>query len=366
MPRQSNPAAPPAVEPSRARVRARGDRMAGVRIEFDARTVYDFLLSLATIDDLDYDLLPEDQSWLQRARASLSPQRRQDLEDCFGEAHGGLGHGLGAVPVFHPDARTAREFVTLVATMETRQLAREMTGEGLREPVTSLIDRALAGDETAFRELPEHLSEHDCPAVLEFLRTPSAWIDKLRGLLADWLVAFEPIEPRIAEIQRRDVALRRADQDTLTPADLIERTTGGLRWLPEAGIQRVILAPSYFGRPYNNVTSGPDFRLFAYPVHEDALDRADEMAPPEGVLRLYRALGDASRLRILRLLTSRDLYLTEIAQLMELSKPTVKHHLAQLRAAGLVTVIDEGNLTYYSLRRARLDEAGPELRRFLP
>ena len=79
------------------------------------------------------------------------------------------------------------------------------------------------------------------------------------------------------------------------------------------------------------------------------------------MLRLYRALGDPSRLRILRLLTDRDLYLTEIAQQMELSKPTVKHHLAALRAAGLVTVTDEGNMTYYSLRRARVAEAGPEL-----
>ena len=191
------------------------------------------------------------------------------------------------------------------------------------------------------------------------------WIDKLRGLLADWLVAFEPIEPRIAEIERRDVDARAADRATLSPAELIERTTGGMRWLPEPGIQRVILAPSYFGRPYNNITSGADFRLFAYPVGEDALGRVDELAPPEGVLRLYRALGDPSRLRILRLLTDRDLYLTEIAQQMELSKPTVKHHLALLRAAGLVTVTDEGHLTYYTLRRSRLDEAGAELRHFL-
>ncbi|MFI5262796.1 MAG: ArsR/SmtB family transcription factor, partial [Candidatus Limnocylindrales bacterium] len=265
----------------------------------------------------------------------------------------------------HPEARSARDFVTLVATMETRQLAREMANDGLGGAVLGLIDRALDGDEAAFAALPAHLSEQECAPVAEFLRAPAVWIDKLRGLLADWLVAFEPIEPRIAEIEARDVALRRDDQATLAPADLIERTTGGLRWLPEPGIQRVILAPSYFGRPYNNITSGSDFRLFAYPVHEDALDRSDELAPPESVLRLYRALGDPSRLRILRLLTNRDLYLTEIAQQMELSKPTVKHHLAALRAAGLVTVTDEGNLTYYSLRRSRLDEAGPELLRFL-
>ena len=82
-------------------------------------------------------------------------------------------------------------------------------------------------------------------------------------------------------------------------------------------------------------------------------------------MRLHRALGDESRLRILRLLAAGDLYLTEIAQALDLSKPTIKHHLAQLRAAGLVTITEEGSLTYYSLRRDRLGEVGDDLRRFI-
>ncbi len=69
----------------------------------------------------------------------------------------------------------------------------------------------------------------------------------------------------------------------------------------------------------------------------DALD-GDPGGVPSATLRLFRALGDESRMRILRHLADGDLYLTEIAERMDLSKPTVKHHLAQLRAAGLVTV----------------------------
>jgi DNA-binding transcriptional ArsR family regulator len=59
------------------------------------------------------------------------------------------------------------------------------------------------------------------------------------------------------------------------------------------------------------------------------------------------------------------MHLTEIARQLELSRPTTKHHLAELRAAGLVTVTDRGVLTWYALRRDRLDEAGVELRRHL-
>ena len=105
--------------------------------------------------------------------------------------------------------------------------------------------------------------------------------------------------------------------------------------------------------------------MFVYPVADASLEPLDPLAPPPGVLRLHRALGDDTRLRILRLLRDRDWYLTEIAERLELSKPTIKHHLAQLRAAGLVTLIEEGGLSYYSLRRDRLKDASADLVRYL-
>jgi DNA-binding transcriptional ArsR family regulator len=135
--------------------------------------------------------------------------------------------------------------------------------------------------------------------------------------------------------------------------------------LPEPGVKRVILAPSYFSRPYNFVLAGEGWRLFGYPIADDALDAVDPLAPPQSSVRLHRALGDDTRLRILKLLAGRDLYLTEIAQLLELSKPTIKHHLALLRAAGLVTVTESGTVMYYSLRKQRLDDAASEIKAFL-
>ena len=159
--------------------------------------------------------------------------------------------------------------------------------------------------------------------------------------------------------------MRATERGAYKAAELIEHTTGGIRWLPEVGVRRVILAPTYFSRPYNILLAGPDWRFFAYPVADDALEAEDRLAPPQAVVRLHRALGDETRLRILKLLAAQDLYLTEIAQQLELSKPTIKHHLAQLRAAGLVTVIEAGTVIYYSLRKDRIESASTELARFL-
>ena len=105
--------------------------------------------------------------------------------------------------------------------------------------------------------------------------------------------------------------------------------------------------------------------MFGYPVADDALDattrsrRRRRRAAPSGARRRDAAADPASCCR------DRDWYLTEIAQQLELSKPTIKHHLALLRAAGLVTVIEEGSVIYYSLRRDRLDDASGDLKRFL-
>ena len=166
-------------------------------------------------------------------------------------------------------------------------------------------------------------------------------------------------------IEERDAALRAVERGAYSGSELIERTTGGIRWLPEVGIRRVILAPSYFSRPYNYLLAGEGWRFFGYPVSDDALEVEDRLAPPPAMVRLHRALGDETRLRILKLLAGQDLYLTEIAQQLELSKPTIKHHLALLRAAGLLTVVESGAVIYYSLRRDRIDTASTDIARFL-
>ena len=82
------------------------------------------------------------------------------------------------------------------------------------------------------------------------LKDPAATHASIVGLVRAWAEQFRPIEERVrGDPDPGDYDLRAGDRSTLTGPDLIERTTGGVRWLPEAGIRRVILAPSYFSRP---------------------------------------------------------------------------------------------------------------------
>jgi DNA-binding transcriptional ArsR family regulator len=333
------------------------------RIDWDVRPAYDFVFSLSADAGETDDIPAEDRAWLTTAKALMAESVRGPALELFAAE---LCVHSAVLLVDRPEARTASQVVDAMASATAAEFVRGIFEYSPREPeLASLIDRALDGDESAVTALEESLGDHVKEGRLQLLRDPDGSMKAIVDVLAAWARHFTPIEPRIAEILERDYDARAADRASLTPVDVIERTTGGIRWLPEAGIRRVVLAPSYFSRPYNFLMSAFDWRLFGYPVADAALEATDPLAAPQAVVRLHRALGDETRLRILKLLAGRDLYLTEIAQQLDLSKPTIKHHLALLRAAGLVTITESGTVVYYSLRRNRLDDASADIKRFL-
>ncbi|MCS6907191.1 MAG: metalloregulator ArsR/SmtB family transcription factor [Anaerolineales bacterium] len=67
-----------------------------------------------------------------------------------------------------------------------------------------------------------------------------------------------------------------------------------------------------------------------------------------------KALADETRQRILKLICCRWLAVNEIVAELNLTQPTISHHLALLREAGLVLIRQEGKFTYYTLNQAHL------------
>ena len=67
-----------------------------------------------------------------------------------------------------------------------------------------------------------------------------------------------------------------------------------------------------------------------------------------------KALADETRQKIMNLCCCASLSVNEIVEKLEVSQPTVSHHLAILRQAGLVDARDEGKQTFYSLNQERV------------
>jgi len=355
-----------ALRPTRALVRDMTPAASTPKLEvvLEARPAIDFLVSLML--DTESELLPADRDWHAEARASLSDALQRDCARVFGDEGEGKGIGGAMVPlvVGIPAVRTAADVVALASRIDARDLVGVLADSDEMKAGMDLARRVLDGESELRDEAVAAWPEHVRASLGRLLDDPDGELRALRRILRAWAERFASIEDRIAAMEQRDVDARRDDLTRMPLAEFVERTTGGVRWVAEPGTRRLVMSPSYFSRPYNYVFGGRDWHMFAYPLAESALG-AEADAVPAASIRLFKALGDESRLRILRLLASGDLYLTEIADRMELSKPTVSHHLAQLRAAGLVTMTEAGALTYYSLRHDRVAEAGIELTRLL-
>jgi ArsR family transcriptional regulator len=65
---------------------------------------------------------------------------------------------------------------------------------------------------------------------------------------------------------------------------------------------------------------------------------------------LFKALGDATRLEIYRLIAGQaePICVCDITDRFDVSQPTISHHLKVLREAGLVTVSRRGIWSFYA------------------
>jgi len=67
-----------------------------------------------------------------------------------------------------------------------------------------------------------------------------------------------------------------------------------------------------------------------------------------------KALADPTRQEIMELICCNWMSVGEIVEAIDVSQPTVSHHLAILRQAGLVGVRSEGKHTFYTLNQGRV------------
>jgi DNA-binding transcriptional ArsR family regulator len=70
----------------------------------------------------------------------------------------------------------------------------------------------------------------------------------------------------------------------------------------------------------------------------------------------FKALADPTRREILRLLRSGELTAGELASRFDMSKPSVSHHFAVLKAADLIRSRREGQQIYYALNTTVMED----------
>jgi len=88
-------------------------------------------------------------------------------------------------------------------------------------------------------------------------------------------------------------------------------------------------------------------------IHEERIERARACAlgsdETEGLSRLFKAMGDPTRMRILWALETGEMCVCDISALLGVSESAVSHQLRTLRHLDLVANRREGTILYYRL-----------------
>jgi DNA-binding transcriptional ArsR family regulator len=232
------------------------------------------------------------------------------------------------------------DIVGAVRRLDARELRRHLVG--VHVPAWQQLVGREALEATARGDT--RLLDHDC-----------YYAGNARAALAD-LLPLTPAQTKRWILRRLESAhvdatvLEEIEHDatakralTVTPDELIEIAAAGYRYEPEPELGEVVLVPHVAARPWLLLCQHERTRIICYPVPE-------EHGLEDRALALGRALADEGRVRMLRLLATRDASLTELAEAAGVAKSTAHHHLAQLRAAGLVGMHGNARAYWFALR----------------
>jgi DNA-binding transcriptional ArsR family regulator len=343
-------------------------RTAPVELVVDCGTAYELVLGLRMFVDHEEDpasfaLGPE---WFERTRERLSRRTLEAIERYSG-GHEILFGYLLALAADAPSPRDGAAFLTGVANTSPADLRRLLLGYRLEtyrgEVSRETIASAAAGDTGARQFLLEHCADWQREPYEHALSLDA---DEAKRLLeraaTGWHEAvLRPVERSTARLLRSSARAADALSDQLSAEELIDTATRGIHYVPEPGIERILLVPHVVSRPWSIFTESGPTKIVCYGL-ADAHVTGDQ--PPDPLVAAYKALGDETRLRILRRLAEGPATLQELTALIGLAKSTVHGHLLVLRTGGLV-VADVSKKTGYRLRRETLAESAALLDSYL-
>jgi DNA-binding transcriptional ArsR family regulator len=318
--------------------------------------------------------------WVRRMRA-LDPSLRRELDAFAFLYRRHLPDFL--VPSPFGSAESFEEelarFVALDPELLREELGRPLYdhggrhGEGVYDDpgVREAVLAHAAADGDAARALAELL-----------LDDPAELAGRFRDVLADyWEEAFEAewerIEPALAEsIDEAGRTLATAGiwavLGRLPPRCRVDPARAELLIdLPHdhdvavSEANPLVLSPSVFVWPHLRVNCDPPWPTALVYAAPFLAREAAPRVPPAELLRILRALGDDTRLRILKLIAERPRTTQELGPLVGLSTAGLSKSLRRLAEAGLVVPRREGYYVVYSLDAERVAALSPALRGFL-
>ena len=349
-------------------------RKTPVKISVSYHSAIDLLLALWILREqkagdgiADLDLGTE---WLEELDAGLSKETRVDVESL---ASGDVWIALVAMLPEAGQGGSVADFIEFIDSQDSVELRSRLTQcyDLFDDSKLSLIESAARGESGAADELLS-ADMFDKPKMkrwsetLRFILEMSP--DETKELLVRTMSGFQKDvfathEESFRKQLESDYTAKSSMASQVSPERLIEIATSGITVSDETVSRPIVLMPTMVARPWVVISPGADFDVYGYSVADECLD-LDPDAPPPWIVKVFKALGDERRLRILRSLADGDASLAELAKDADIAKSTMHHHLMLLRAAGLVNV-EVGHDKKYSLRETTPTEAASVLSHYM-
>ncbi len=344
-------------------------RPEGVAVEVDLAEAADVLMSIwAICGRHDAETFDEGRNRLEELRATVAPDLLAAIDELMQGNEKIPAHLLGLVWET-PRPRTLSAFVDFLAETEPLEVQLHLLGYysgGHRGVSSDTVHAAARGEEAAILEVVDSLAEwpQACRTADHLLRLGAEEVkERLLAILPRWYEeVYRPNAGEALAALERDAQAKRELALTHSPEQLVELATNGVQYSPAPGISRLVLFPGYWQRPWVLLNDYKHVKIFCYPL---VLERGAEGPGPAELARLYKALADEGRLRLLKRVGAGPMTLTEAAQELGVAKSTAHHHLAMLRHAGFVVIRDDGEDKVYNLRRDLLPQAGALLQAYL-
>lgn len=253
------------------------------------------------------------------------------------------------------------DFIEQLKDSELRFITIPFTGEGMQETRRA----AATGSVEAVARLVEHSKDNPFfPSYIQFISSVDV-VELKKHLTSVMTLWFNEVTENEAEqleaILHYDYQAKDKMREKLAPEEFVQWATGGITYLPEPSVHKVLLIPQFSYRPWNIVADIEGTKVYYYPVANESVHPEDRYTPDQFLVLKYKALGDEVRLRIVKMLFERTQTLQELTDQLEVGKSTIHHHLKILRAARLVEV----NGSKYSVKPDVFNWLPTELEAFL-
>jgi len=342
------------------------------KIHWDIGTAYDLFISLRILHDPEHYGVRA--SWAAGVRSRIPAEYREILDRAA---------LLRLVPLTFINSlnepKDAAQLMTKLKSIPADAVLETLAIQpGMPEEMRNLFLSTTAGNKWTREETQifvQRVGLEDNKQTKQLLTTLyEIWSNRkefgaklVLGLQAYVDNFFAEEELRILPVLQQELSYARMRAGSRPLPAMLEELTAGVRYGDFEHLSDIILAPTFWGSPFMFSEHPTDSKMIVlFGARPGTMSIIPGEVVPDALLRGMKAMADPTRLRILRYLAQEPLTASELSRVLRLRPPTVTHHLAQLRLAGMVQVfLDPNGERKYAARYEGFEDTQDLLNRFV-